>query len=393
MFNTNLDILEPTAWIETYIANLYPNRPILARAATTIRGQSIDSQVAQRNKEVRVPRPAKPNGSKQYTGNGYTYDDPDVSDASLVMNNIWYDGFKVNKWDQKFSMVDLVNMYFQPYMEDLMNQINADMKDPIRQFEAAFGYLNGGNLTQIDDDDIRNAKRFLEKRKFLRSGAEGFIDADARYYLTGQPLFVNANQRGSLDVQISGEMGPAFGFRNFHVDPLGIVSPAVTFSGTASGTAAEGDKIVPIDDGAGGAATPGQPGDIVAIGSSPTQDDFYVIDETPTGGDNTANLYLKEPLRKAVANNDPIVGKAGQTQAFYDPSAIVLVTAGVEPLDTPNNGIRTATGFDPVNRVTFQVTVTQNDEGVKVLIESLYGYKNFMPDRGIRYEMGTTAKV
>lgn len=392
--NNNFSIYNPSAWVQTYLANLYPARPIMRRSATSVAGANIQGFVASRNQTVKVTRAIKPSGDPGSYSGTYSFDTPDADEFELTINNHYYRAFKVDKADQKFALPDLVQQHFTPRLHNLFDKINADVKAEMGKFQAAFAEINT-NATVLDDEDLRNAGRFLKKRKYLNPIYTGVIDPDAEADLTGLSLFQEADKRGDALIQQTGAMGRAFGI-DFYVDNVGIAHTAATVTdAVVADNAAAGDTVLTIDDGAGGAATVSlAEGDVIFFGSANDPDDFYVV-ESQTG----TELTLKEPLRAAVSDDatiNPVPGSGLTEQVFYDPQALALVTAGLTDQDSmvgASGGVARSIGFDPMNNVNFTVSVDRSLSGAEVVIEVLYGYKLFYEDRGIRYIRGTADKA
>lgn len=392
--NGNFSIYNPSAWVETYLSNLYPARPIMRRSASSTAGANIQGFVARKNQTVKVTRAAKPTGDPTSYSGSYSFDTPDADEFSLTVNNHYYRAFKVDKADQKFALPDLVEQHFTPRLHNLFDKINADMKGETGKFEAAFAEINT-NATVIDDEDLRNAGRFLKKRKYLNPPYTAIIDPDSEADLTGLQLFQEADKRGDALIQQTGAMGRAFG-SDFYVDNVGIDHTAATVTDAVVAAAGSvGDTTITIDDGAGGNATVSlAEGDVIYFGSANDPDDFYVVES------QTATvLTLKEPLRATVADNatiNPVDGSGLTEQLFYDPQALALVTAGLTDQDSmvgASGGVARSIGFDPMNNANFTVSVDRSLSGAEIVIEVLYGYKLFYEDRGIRYIRGTAAKA
>lgn len=391
--NSNFSIYEPEAWVEVYLANQYPARPMVSQAVTNVAGANVEGLVASRNKSVNITRAVKPSGAPTaYTGS-YSFADPDSNEQTLSINKHYYRGFKIDKADQRFALPDLVQQFLVPNLHDLIDQINDDVKAEALKFEAAF-VDKGTDATVIDDADLREARRILKSRKFATDGYISVISPDAEADLTGLNLFHQANTRGAADIQLSGSMGSAFGF-DFYVDNLGSSHTAATVTNAVvAANAAIGATTLTIDNGSGSAATVSlNEGDVVYFGSASGSDDYYVV-ASQTG----TVLTLKEALRKAVADNATInpvdiqASTSATNEFFYDPQAIALVTAVMESVDNGNGGVRRAAGFEPSNRVNYTLSVQETMSGANILLEVLYGTKLFYADRGIRYIRGVEAK-
>jgi len=389
--NTNFSIYEPEAWVEVYLANQYPSRPMVSKAVTNVAGADIEGLVAARNKAVNITRSVKPSDSdvKDYGGSYDAAQEPEAGEQTLTINKHKYSVFKIDKADQRFALPDLVEQHFMPRLHNLIDSINNDVKAEALKFEAAFADLNSTNTTVMDDADLREARRILKSRKFAQEGYCAVIDPDAEADLTGLNIFQQADQRGDRQIQLSGMMGDAFGFE-FYVDNLGLTHSAPALgTDELEGAATAGDTTITLDDGSGGGISGTyEEGDIIYFTGAASTDDFYVVDSV-AGNDVT----LKEPLRSDVADGTALVSVAGSEQFFYDPDAIALVTAVMQSVDNGNGGVRRAAGFEPMNNVNYTLTVEETKSGADVLIEVLYGTKLYYPDRGIRLVRGTSAKA
>jgi len=248
----------------------------------------------------------------------------------------------------------------------------------------------------MDTNDLAEARRIMAARKFVSDNMNMIIDPFAEKDLTTLNLFQNANTRGNNEIQLSGAMAQAYGF-NFFVDNNGSDhTPATVTDAVLAATEAIGQTELTIDNGSGSAATVSlAEGDVVTFGSAKGTDDFYVV-ESQTG----TVLTLKEPLRKALANNatinpvDIASGDTGREQFFYDPSALALVTAVMPSVDSGSgSGVRRAAGFEPMNNVNYTLTIEETKSGADILIEVLYGTKVFRGDLGGRYIRGNVAKA
>lgn len=392
--NSNFSIYEPEAWVEVFLANQFPMRPMVSQSVTNVAGADVEGLVASRNKAVNITRAVKTTESDvvDYTGNYASYTTPDADEFTLTINKHKYLQFSIDKADQRFALPDLVQQHFVPRLHSLIDVINQDVKAEALKFEAAFADING-NATVLDDADLREARRILKARKFWNDGAISVLSPDAEADLLGLNLFHQANTRGNADIQLSGSMGTAFGF-DFYVDNKGSSHTAATVTdAVVAANAAIGDTSITIDNGSGSAATVSlSAGDVISFGSATGTDDFYtVVSQSGTA------LVISEPLRKAVLNNATInavpLASTGTNEFFYDPRAISLVTAVMQSIDAGNGGVRRAAGFEPGNRVNYTLTVEETKSGADILIEVLYGAKLFYPDLGVRYIRGTAAKA
>ena len=391
--NSNFSIYEPEAWVEVFLANQFPMRPMVSQAVTNVAGADVEGLVASRNKTVNITRAVKTSVSDvtSYTGNYNTTTTPDADEFSLVMDKQEYIKFSIDKADQRFALPDLVQQHLTPRLHSLIDKINQDVKAEALKFEAAFADING-NATVLDDADLREARRILKARKFWNDGAISVLSPDAEADLLGLNLFHQANTRGSADIQLSGSMGSAFGF-DFYVDNLGSSHTAATVTdAVVAANAAVGATTITIDQGSGNAAAESLvAGDVIYFGSADSTDDFYtVVSQTGTV------LTIAEPLRKAVLDNATInpvpLASTGTNEFFYDPRAISLVTATMQSVDSGNGGVRRAAGFEPTNRVNYTLTVQETIAGADIVLEILYGTKLFYPDLGVRYIRGTAGK-
>jgi len=394
--NSNFSIYEPEAWVAVALGNNYPARPMVSNAVTNVAGADVEGLVAARNKSVNITRADKPSDDPTaYTGSDYSLDTPNASEETLTINKHFYRGFSIDKADQRFALPNLVEQHFLPRLHNLIDQINKDVKAEARKFEAAFASI-GTDAEVMDDSDLREARRILLERKFANPmGNIAVIDPTVEMDLTGLDLFHQADQYGARDVVLSGELGTAFGF-NFFLDNVGSNHTAATVTdATVAAAEAVGQTEITIDDGSGGNATISlSEGDVVYFGSANGKDDFYTVES------QTATvLTLKEPLRKAVADNatinpvDIASGDTGKEQFLYDPSSLSLVTAVMDGVDSNSgSGVRRAAGFEPINGVNYTLTVEETKKGADILIEVLYGVKVFRPDLGVRFIRGNEAK-
>lgn len=397
--NSNFSIYEPEAWTETFQELYFPNRPIVANAATSVAGANLEGLVANAYDTVKITRATKTTTSDvaDYTQESdYSYSEPAASENSLVINKHKFIGFKIDKRDQKFSLPDLVRQHMIPRMNSLMDVINADCKTELLKAEAAF-YSMGTDAEVMDDSDLREARRILLERKNINpeQGAIAVIDPTVEADLTGLNIFHNADERGNNQIQLEGAMARAFGF-NFFVDNLGKDHTVATVTDAVVAAAASaGDTTLTIDNGSGSAATVSlSEGDVVTFGSAKGKDQAYVV-QSQTG----TVLTLKEALRDDVADDatinpvDIASGDTGREQFFYDPIALSLVTAGMSPVDgSTAGGVRRAIGFDPVNNVNYTLSVEETMAGANILLEALYGVKLFYPDLALRFIRGNEAK-
>lgn len=394
-FNSDFDLLEPSAWNAVLLTNDYPMRPALANANTNIEGVNIAGQVASRNKTVKIPKAVKPTGDAYtYSGTTYTKDDPQFTQPELVMEDVLYRSFTIDKWDQNFSLPDLVASQVKPRIENILDTINKNyIKRELNRFNGVMVDLNT-TATVMDDDDIRFMKKILSERAFVDGQhLASVIDPDTNYNLTGLSLFNTANERGSTAVQLSGAMGNAFGF-DFMLDNIGNSVSSVGKDGDATvvGVHAVGETVITIDDGSSGASdTTLANGDVIYFGTASGKDNWYVVESVNTA---KTEITLKEPLRYALADNDGVTGVAGNSQYFYDPSSIALITAlPVQSTVTSASGVTRIPFFEPTNRVNFLISIEGDTGGADITIETLVGAKNFQESRGARYMSGSTAKA
>lgn len=393
--NSNFSIYEPEAWVEVYLANQFPMRPMISQSVTNVAGADVEGLVAAKNKAVNITRAVKSTTSDviDYTGNYNSYTTPDADEFTLTINKQKYLQFSIDKADQRFALPDLVEQHFVPRLHSLLDVINQDVKAEALKFEAAFADLSG-NATVLDTADLIEARRILKARKNFNEGTIAVLSPQAEADLLGLSLFQQANTRGGAGIQLEGAMGRAFGF-DFFVDNLGSAfTPATVTDAVVAANAAAGAKTITIDNGSGSAATESLvEGDVIYFGTASSTDDYYVV-ASQTG----TVLTLKEGLRKAVLNNATInavpVATAGTAtnEFFYDPKSIALVTAVMQNIDAGNGGVRRAAGFEPTNRVNYTLTIEETKAGADILIEVLYGVKLFYPDLGVRYVRGPVAK-
>ena len=395
--NSNFNIYEPEAWVETALTNLYPNRPMVSNARTNVAGADIEGLVASANDTVKITRAVKPDGSPNSYSGSYNSDTPDANEEVLQITNQEYRLFSIDKRDQKFSLPDLVSQHFTPRLHNLIDEININVKSEARKFEAAFADKNT-DATVLDDEDLAKAKQFLMERKNMDFSMPklGILDPRGENDLTGLQVFQEADKRGNSAIQLSGTMGQAYGFQ-FGVDNVGSDHTVATVTdATVDGGESAGTNTVTIDDGAGGDATLSlNEGDVIYFGSADGENDYYVVES------QTATvLTLKEELRASVADDatinpvDVASSDTGKEQFFYDPEAIALVTAVMQSVDSPSgSGVRRAAGFEPMNVINYTLTIEETKSGADILIETLYGTHNFYEDRGIRYIRGNVAKA
>jgi len=389
--NSNFSIYEPEAWVEVFLANQFPSRPMVSQSVTNVAGADVEGLVASRNKAVNITRAVKTTTADvtDYTGNYTATTTPDADEFTLTMNKHKFIQFSIDKADQRFALPDLVEQHFVPRLHSLIDVINQDIKAEALKFEAAFADINS-NATVIDDADLREARRILKARKLYNEGTIAVLSPDAEADLTGLNIFHQANERGDRDVQLSGNMGRAFGF-DFFVDSLGS---SHTASNVAAGAVLDGAVAAGNTSITSNVAVTLSEGDVISLGDSPSTDDFYVVDADV---DNTTTITLKEAARQTYADGQAIdavpLATTGTNEFFYDPKAISLVTAVMQSIDNGNGGVRRAAGFEPMNQVNYTLTVEETKSGADVLIEVLYGAKLFYPDLGVRYVRGTATKA
>ncbi len=390
--NSNFDILEPEAWTDVARELQYPMKPMMRLAATNVAGSSIEGLVATKNKTVKVPRPVRVDESnvQTYTGSDPSKTTLNVENAELVINTHEITQFDINKRDEKFSLIDLVRTYLRPHLDIHARKINSKMKAEGNKFEAAF-YDDNSGATVMSDADLREARRIILKRKFVdpSDGFAAVIDPDSEADLTGLDLFHQADQFGSRSTLLEGSIGRAFGF-DFFLDNLGFDSSAADVGdAVVAAAASEGDTEITIDDGSAGASSADlDEGDLIYFASANGKDEIYVVDSA-----TTTEITLKEPLRADVADDAAITAvPAGQVQYLYNPSALVLVTAGMESVSS-NTSVSRSIGFDPVNNMNYTLSIQETIHGATVTIETLYGAKNFYEDYGVRYLRGSLAKA
>lgn len=393
-FDASFDLLEPTAWNAELLANDYPMRPALANANSNIEGVPIAGQVAARNKTVKIPKATKPDGdANTYTGT-YSKDDPEFTQPELTMEDVLYRSFSIDKWDQSFSLPDLVSSQVLPRMHNILDTINKNyIKRELNKFQIAVADINT-NPTVMDTTDVRfMRKALLERSQVEDKVMASVIDPDGEFDLNGLSLFQEADKRGNNQIQLTGAMGNAFGF-DFMLDnvPYDLSTDAAVGDAVVADDAAIGDTTITIDDGAGSAATETlADGDIIFFGTADARDEWYVVDSVNAAG---TEITLKEPLRQAVTDNDAITGVAGAAQYFYDPNSIALVTAiPVQSQVTTASGVTRIPFFEPSNRVNFLISIEGDTGGADITIETLVGAKNFQESRGGRYIRGTAAKA
>ncbi len=395
-YDASFDLLEPAAWNALLLSNNYPMRPALANANTNIEGVNIAGQVAAKNKTVKIPKASKPEGDANvYAGsNNYTKDDPEFTQPELKMEDVLYRSFTIDKWDENFSLPDLVSSQVVPRMHNILDTINKSyIKRELNRFDVAVANLNS-TATVLNTDDIRFVRKALLKRHYVEDKLmAAVIDPDAEYDLTGLSLFQEADKRGNNDIQLRGAMGNAFGF-DFMLDNVAneVDSTSTVGDAVVAAAASVGDTTVTIDDGSGGGATETMAnGDVIYFGSDDGRDDWYVVDSVNDAG---TEITLKEGLRKDVADNADITGIAGSSQYFYDPEGIALITAlPVQSRVTSAQGVTRIPFFEPMNRVNFLISIEGDTGGADVTIETLVGAKNFQPSRGGRYLRGEASKA
>ncbi len=395
-YDSSFDLLEPAAWNALLLSNDYPMRPALANANSNIEGVGIAGQVASRNKTVKIPKATKPTGDANvYAGsNSYTKDNPEFTQPELKMEDVLYRSFTIDKWDQNFSLPDLVSSQVVPRIHNILDTINKNyIKRELNRFDIAVADLNT-TTTVLDTTDVRFMRKALLERSFVEDQVmAAVIDPDGEFDLNGLSLFQEADKRGNNQVQLTGAMGNAFGF-DFMLDnvPNDVDSTSTVGDAVVAAAAAVGATTITIDDGSGGGATETMAnGDVIYFGTADGRNDWYVVDSVNDAG---TEVTLKEGLRTAVADNATITGVAGSSQYFYDPAGIALITAlPVESRVTSAQGVTRIPFFEPMNRANFLISIEGDTGGADVTIETLVGAKNFQPSRGGRYLRGNTAKA
>lgn len=394
--NTNFDILEPQAWVELARELPYPMKPLMSLAATSVAGNNLEGFVSQKNKTVKVPRPVRIPKSevRNYDASSITKTTVDVNNADLVIDQHKITQFDINKRDEKFSLPELVSMYFRPFLDAHAQSINDYMWTQASKFQGAFYDANSASATVLDDEDVRFARKTLLKRKFVnpQDGFVAVLDPDADDDLGSLSIFQQADSRGDSLIQREGSMGRFAGF-DFFMDNIGssYSAASVDTGDRVAGAASEGALTVTIDDGAGSApASTLDEGDLIYFASANGRDEIYTVHAF---NDTTGVITLKEPLRANVGDNALIVAvPAGQVQLFYNPASLALVTAGMESVSS-SSSIQRAIGFDPANNMNYTLSIEETVHGATVTIETLYGAQNFYEDYGIRYIRGTAAKA
>lgn len=393
-FDASFDLLEPAAWNAILLSNDYPMRPALANANSNIEGVPIAGQVAARNKTVKIPKATKPTGDANTYSGSYTKDDPEFTQPELVMEDVLYRSFTIDKWDQNFSLPDLVSSQVLPRMHNILDTINKNyVKRELNRFNIAVADINT-NPTVLDTTDVRFMRKALLERSLVEDKVmAAVIDPDGEFDLNGLSLFQEADKRGNAEIQLLGAMGRAFGF-DFMLDniPSSVSTDAAAGDAVVAAAATAGDTTVTIDDGAGAASdTTLSDGDVIFFGTADDRNQWYVVDSVNAA---KTEITLKEPLRDDVADNDAITGVAGANQYFYDPSSIAVVTAvPVQSQVTTASGVTRIPFFEPTNRVNFLISIEGDTGGADVTIETLVGAKNFQESRGGRYIRGTAAKA
>lgn len=398
--NSNFSILEPQAWGEVAQELYFPMRPMVKHSVTNVAGNPVAGYVSAKNKTVKVPRMAKTSVSdvETYTGADYTFANPNVANTELTIDTQEGIGFKIDKTDDKFTLIDLVKNSLQPRVESLFDKINTRIKSEADTFEAVFASI-GTNAKVMSDDDLREARKILLARKFIDSskGAIAVLDPLAENDLLSLSLIHQANTSGQDQVFREGSISRLFGF-DVMIDNLGSDFTPVTLDAgdRVDGEGAVGDTTIDIDDGAGASPTTSfSAGDYIQLGGT-TKDDWYRIASVSAGATEDT-LTLSEPLRKTVADNyTPAVvteAAAGDTskQYLYDPKAIALVTAGMESVSNNNGAINRAVVFDPTNQVNYTISIQETMQGANVQAETLYGAQNFYPDLGLVFVRGIEA--
>lgn len=391
--NSNFSIFHPTILGQFLRTLKYPARPMIADSATAPIGQNIAGTITNGGKTVDVNQMAKPGQSsvKSYSGTYDSAEDPDANKKSLTINKHEYVHYKLDKADLRLSPINFVNNIYLPYYDELLTKIDTDVKTEAAKFNAAFTE-GGSSPTVIDNEDITEAKRILKDRAFVKGNLKAFLDSNAEKDLTDLSLFVQANTGADgAELQRDGFLARKFGFDIF-IDELGHTQ-SVGFDADArlAEALSVGEQTdIDIEDG-GAAALEDAPaeGEVIFFGTDTGTDQYYVVDS----GSTTSLLQLKEAARYAADDEDAIDGVAGSSQFFMESGAISLVTLGMESVLESSPGIMRMVNFDPVNRVNVTVTLEETKSGGEILIEALYGVKNFYPERGVRYIRGSAAKA
>jgi len=391
--NTNFDKLEPTAWVREILANDFPARPFLRRSQANIAGVNIAGQVASKNKTVKVSKAVKPTGdAPTYTGS-YTPDTLDVTNTDLLMEDPIYRQFKIDKWDQEFSLPDLVDMHVVPRIQNIADTISKNyLKREADKFVVRIVDDNSG-ASVIDDEDVRFVSRALQERHFVdQMNMSAYLDPGGQADLKGLPIFQEGDKRGDTQTQrAAGIIGQYNGF-NFFTEGRSrdVSNTGSTGNAVMNAAGSKGDTVISVDNGAGSSSNNDLvEDDTILIGSSATQDRFYAVESATVDA-----ITLKEPLREDFGDDTPVAdAPAGTAQYFLADGSISVVTAiPRQSRVTDGSGVERVRFFEPTNGINFLLTFERDTSGLLVTMETLPGAKNFFPTRGGIYIRGENAK-
>lgn len=226
--------------------------------------------------------------------------------------------------------------------------------------------------------------------------------ASPRIWNVWQNLAAFSNQQGAGDVgittQITGQIGPKFGFSPFRSAHLLQVaaqtSPTIT-TGVTNGAHTKGATSIAVD--AGTLTGTFKAGMVIQIGTAGSttgkayNDQLYAITADVTASGNAATLSISPPLREDVADGVTFTQKVNASAALFETElafhrdALALVMAPL-PMQVPGNSAEVQTVTDENSGLTVRLRMFYDAHAMKhyASLDALYGVQVLNPDMGVR---------
>lgn len=220
MANT-ITAFNPTIWSRKGVAILRA-KIVMPKLVRT----DFSTDVAQFGDTVNTRKPATLVANDVSTTTGVTVQDVSATNIAVTLNKHKDATFRVSDREAGRSFVNLVEQYLDPAMLALATQLDVDILSLYADVAAGntVSFTSAGAWKNL----VNSARTRLNKLKVPTEDRRLVLSDDDEGALTNLDLFVQANTRGSQDVQVNGMVGRFKGFDIFRAtNVVSVGSPAV----------------------------------------------------------------------------------------------------------------------------------------------------------------------
>jgi hypothetical protein len=295
--------LIPEIWSREALATLMSNT-IMASLVY----RDFENQIADYGDVVNTSRPADFKGKRKTDADNVVTQNAVSPNIRVPLDQHLHVSFVIKDGEYSKALPDLLERYMEPAARELAEKV-----DQVLTGQAARLAVNSvGRLTEITelnaDTFVLDADQLLNDNRAPKSGRYLVLSSKANRACLGAELFVSAEKRGDEGTALrEASLGRVYGFDGFMDQNVNNVRPDLDDSQTSTITGAHPQgHASTIPTALTFASTP--VGSYIRI---PGHTRVYRV-AVVTDNAGSATITLDQPLEKAVAAADPIVGtKAG----------------------------------------------------------------------------------